>query len=269
MPDISPLSVVHPNAKIGSDCVIGPFCTIGEHVEVGARTCLKSHVVVDGYTTIGEDCVVYPFVSLGIDSQDQKHIKDSVSYTRIGDRNTLREFVSVHSGTDADSATEIGNDCVLLTQAHVGHNCRVGNHVVMSHSVALAGHCVVGDYANIGGLAAVHQFCQIGSVAMVAGMARVVQDVLPYTIAEGFPAHMRVVNKIGLERAGFSEQKIKDIRKAFRILFFRDLRLEEAVAEVREEIGDSDEINVMLDAIASSQRGLARPDSATFELNVG
>ena len=158
---------------------------------------------------------------------------------------------------------------VLLTQAHVGHNCRVGNHVVMSHSVALAGHCVVGDYANIGGLAAVHQFCQIGSVAMVAGMARVVQDVLPYTIAEGFPAHMRVVNKIGLERAGFSEQKIKDIRKAFRILFFRDLRLEEAVAEVREEIGDSDEINVMLDAIASSQRGLARPDSATFELNVG
>ena len=120
MPDISPLSVVHPNAKIGSDCVIGPFCTIGEHVEVGARTCLKSHVVVDGYTTIGEDCVVYPFVSLGIDSQDQKHIKDSVSYTRIGDRNTLREFVSVHSGTEADSATEIGNDCVLLTQAHVG-----------------------------------------------------------------------------------------------------------------------------------------------------
>jgi UDP-N-acetylglucosamine acyltransferase len=208
-------------------------------------------------------------VSLGIDSQDQKHIRDSVTYTRIGDRSTLREFVSVHSGTEAGSATEIGNDCSFLTQAHVGHNCRVGNHVVMSHSATLAGHVVVGDYANIGGLAAVHQFCLIGPVAMVAGMARVVQDVLPYTIAEGFPAHMRVVNKVGLERAGFSTQKIKEIRKAFRILFTRDLRLEEAVAEVRREIGESDEINIMLDAIERSQRGLARPDSATFEMNVG
>ena len=269
MIEISPLSVVHPDAKIGSDCFIGPFCTIGKDVEIGARTCLRSHVVIDGYTTIGEDCVVYPFVSLGIDSQDQKHLKDSVTYTRIGDRNTLREFVSVHSGTEAGSVTEIGNDCALLTQAHVGHNSRVGNHVVMSHSATLAGHVVVGDYANIGGLAAVHQFCQIGPVAMVAGMARVVQDVLPYTIAEGFPAHMRVVNKVGLERAGFSTQKIQEIRKAFRILFTRDLRLEEAVAEVRKEIGESGEINIMLDAIGRSQRGLARPDSATFEMNVG
>ena len=133
------------------------------------------------------------------------------------------------------SVTAIGNDCALLAQAHVAHNCQVGNHVVMSHSATLAGHVVVGDHANIGGLAAVHQFCQIGPVAMVAGMARVVQDVLPYTIAEGFPAHMRVVNKVGLERAGFSAQKIKEIRKAFRILFTRDLRLEEAVAEVRKE----------------------------------
>ena len=165
--------------------------------------------------------------------------------------------------------TAIGNDCALLAQAHVAHNCQVGNHVVMSHSATLAGHVVVGDHANIGGLAAVHQFCQIGPVAMVAGMARVVQDVLPYTIAEGFPAHMRVVNKVGLERAGFSAQKIKEIRKAFRILFTRDLRLEEAVAEVRKEIGESDEIKTMLDAIERSQRGLARPDSATFEMNVG
>ncbi|MDA8864358.1 acyl-ACP--UDP-N-acetylglucosamine O-acyltransferase [Pseudomonadales bacterium] len=269
MTEISPLSVVHPDAKIGSDCVIGPFCTIGAHVEIGARTCLKSHVVVDGHTSIGEDCMVYPFVTLGIDSQDQKHSKGSVSYTRIGDRNTLREFVSVHSGTEVGSVTAIGNDCALLAQAHVAHNCQVGNHVVMSHSATLAGHVVVGDHANIGGLAAVHQFCQIGPVAMVAGMARVVQDVLPYTIAEGFPAHMRVVNKVGLERAGFSSQKIKEIRKAFRILFTRDLRLEEAVAEVRKEIGESDEIKTMLDAIERSQRGLARPDSATFEMNVG
>ena len=208
-------------------------------------------------------------MTLGIESQDQKHVKGSVSYTRIGDRNTLREFVSVHSGTEVGSVTVIGNDCALLAQAHVGHNCQVGDHVVMSHSALLAGHVVVGDHANIGGLAAVHQFCQIGSVAMVAGMARVVQDVLPYTIAEGFPAHMRVVNKIGLERAGFSTQKIKEIRRAFRILFTRDLRLEEAVAEVRKEIGESDEIKRMLEAIERSQRGLARPDSATFEMNVG
>jgi len=269
MPDISPLAVVHPNAKIGTDCLIGPFCTVGEHVQIAPRTRLMSHVVVDGHTTIGEDCTVYPFVTLGIASQDLKHEANAATYTVVGHRNIFREFVSVHSGTEDGSSTVIGNDCALLAHAHVAHNCSVGDHVIMSHSATLGGHVSVGDYANIGGLAAVHQFCHVGRVAMIAGMARVVQDVLPYTIAEGHPAHMRVVNKIGLERAGFESKAIHEVRKAFRILFSRELRLDDAVIEVRKEFPDSPHIDEMLAAITSSQRGLARPDSSTFELNVG
>ena len=268
MPDISPLAVVHPNASIGEGATVGPFCTLGEHVVIGQRTHLKSHVVIEGHTTLGDDCVVYPFVTLGIDSQDLKHDQNNLSYTRIGDRNMIREFVSVHSGTEHDSVTSIGNDCALLAHAHVAHNCIVGNHVVMSHSATLGGHVEVGDYANIGGLSAVHQFCRIGQVAMVAGMARVVQDVLPFTIAEGFPAHMRVVNKIGLERAGFSSSEIKEIRRAFRTLFTKDLRLEDALAAIAPEAKESPHVQCMLDAIAASKRGLARPDSATFAINV-
>ena len=221
------------------------------------------------HTTIGEDCEIYPFVTLGIQSQDQKHVKGTVTYTKIGDRNTIREFVSVHSGTEEHSATIVGNDCALLAQSHVAHNCTVGNHVVMSHSATLGGHIVIGDFANIGGLAAIHQFCQVGRAAMVGGMSRVSQDVLPFTIAEGFPARIRVINRIGMERAGYSAEEIAEVRKAFRILFMRELRLEDAVSQVEAEFPDSENIALMLEAICNSQRGLARPETDTFEINVG
>jgi len=268
MNHISQLAVVHPDATIGDDVTVGPFCTIGAHVVIGDRTHLKSHVVVDGYTTLGSDCTIYPFTTLGIASQDLKHDPSSRTFTQIGDRCIIREFVSVHSGTEPESITSIGDDCALLAHAHVAHNCTVGNHVVMSHSATLGGHVDVGDYANIGGLAAVHQFCRIGQVSMVAGMARVVQDVLPFTIAEGFPAHMRVVNKVGLERAGFTGDEIKEIRRVFRTLFTRELRLEDALKTVAAEPDNSHNVQVMLDAITLSQRGLARPESATYEMNV-
>ena len=269
MASISPLAVVDPNAQIAETADIGPFCTIGPNVTIGGGTKLMSHVVVDGHTKLGGDCIVYPYVTLGIASQDLKHELDSVTYTEIGDRNMIREFVSVHSGTEPESTTKIGNDCALLAHSHVAHNCAVGNHVVMSHSATLGGHVLVGDHANIGGLSAVHQFCHVGEAAMVAGMARVVQDVLPFTIAEGFPAHMRVINKVGMERAGYAGDDIKAVRKAFRILFARELRLEQAIEEVMAEFGDSPHVQKMLTAINDSQRGLARPESATFEMNVG
>ncbi|MEL0091902.1 MAG: acyl-ACP--UDP-N-acetylglucosamine O-acyltransferase [Pseudomonadales bacterium] len=269
MANISPLAVVDPKAQVADDAEIGPFCTLGPHVTIGSGTRLMSHVVVDGHTRIGKDCMVYPYVTLGIASQDLKHNLDSVTYTDIGDRNMIREFVSVHSGTEPDSSTKVGNDCALLAHAHVAHNCIVGNHVVMSHSATLGGHVHVGDHANIGGLSAVHQFCHVGEAAMVAGMARVVQDVLPFTIAEGFPAHMRVINKVGMERAGYTNDDIKAVRKAFRILFARELRLEQAIEEVLGEFPDSPQVQKMLRAISDSQRGLARPESATFEMNVG
>jgi UDP-N-acetylglucosamine acyltransferase len=137
----------------------------------------------------------------------------------------------------------------------------------MSHAATLAGHVTIGDYANIGGLSAIHQFCHVGRAAMVGGMCRVIQDVLPFTIAEGFPARMRVINKVGMERAGYDAAAVAEVRKAFRILFMRELRLEDAVQQVQREFPSSANVQLMIDAIHSSQRGLARPDSATFEIN--
>ena len=268
MIQVDKLAVVHDCAEIGDNCVIGPFCTVAEHTRIGANTRLRSHVVVEPHTVIGEDCDVYPFVTLGIQSQDLKHIANTVTHTEIGDRNIIREFVSIHSGTEEGSKSKVGNDCALLAHSHVAHNCTVGDHVVMSHSATLGGHVIIGDHANIGGLSAIHQFCHVGTAAMVGGMCKVVQDVLPFTIADGAPAHMRVINKIGMERAGYSSEEIAEVRKAFRILFMRELRLDAAVSEVEEEFPNSPNIVLMIAAINSSQRGLARPESATFEINV-
>ncbi|MEX2326282.1 MAG: acyl-ACP--UDP-N-acetylglucosamine O-acyltransferase [Pseudomonadales bacterium] len=261
-------AVVHKDAKIGDNAIIGPFCTVGPNVKIGDNTELQSHVVVEGYTTIGEDCIIYPFVTLGVQSQDTKYVPNTVTYARIGARNVIREFVSIHSGTAEGSATTVGDDCNLLAHAHIAHNCEVGNHVIMSHGATLGGHVIIGDYANIGGLSAIHQFCHVGRAGMVGGVCRVVQDVLPFTIAEGFPAHMRVINKVGMERAGYSSEEIAEVRKAFRMLFMRELRLEVAVAQAEQEFPDSPNVKLMLEAINSSQRGLARPDSAMFEINV-
>ena len=265
---VDKLAVVDPSAEIGENCVIGPFCTVGANTKIGANTILRSHVVVEPHTSIGKDCDVYPFVTLGIQSQDLKYVPETVTYTDIGDRNFIREFVSVHSGTEEGSRTSIGDDCALLAQSHVAHNCTVGNHVVMSHGATLGGHVIIGDHVNIGGLSAIHQFCHVGKAAMVAGMATASQDVLPFTIADGHPAHMRVINKVGMERAGYSGDEISEVRKAFRILFMREMRLEDAVNEVSEIFPESANIKLMLDAVVSSQRGLARPETATFEINM-
>ena len=266
---VDKLAVVHQDAEIGDNCGIGPFCTVGPHTRIGANTILRSHVLVEPHTIIGEDCDIFPFVSLGIQSQDLKYIKGTVTYTEIGDRNIIREFVSIHSGTLEGSKTSIGNDCALQTQAHVAHNCTVGDHVIISHGGTIAGHVTLGDRANIGGLAGVIQFANIGQVAMVAAMARVIQDVLPFTIADGFPAQMRVINRIGMERAGYKSKDIDEVRKAFRILFLRGLKLEEAISQVRTEFPASTNVQLMLDAIQPSQRGLARPKSDTNDDNTG
>lgn len=242
-------AVVDDCAEIGDNCVIGPFCTVAAHTKIGANTRLRSHVVVEPHTIIGMDCDIFPFVTLGIQSQDLKYVTNTVTHTEIGDRNIIREFVSVHSGTEEGSKSKVGDDCALLAHSHVAHNCTVGNHVVMSHSATLGGHVTIGDHANIGGLSAIHQFCHVGIAAMVGGMCKVAQDVLPFTIADGSPAHMRVINKIGMERAGYATEEIAEVRKAFRILFMRELRLETAVAEVIEEFPDSPRIVLMIEAI--------------------
>jgi len=266
--EIDKLAVVHKGAQLGANCHIGPYCTIADNVEIGDGTVLRAHAYVDAHTRIGSECDVFPYVTLGVPAQDLKRVEGEISHTTIGNRTIIREFVSVHAGTAEGTQTTVGSDCALLAHSHVAHNCSVGDHVVLSHSATLAGHVVVDDYANLGGLSAVHQFCHVGRAAMVAGMSRVIQDVLPFTIAEGFPAHMRIVNKVGMERAGYDASAIGDVRKTFRILFLREQRLEAAVEELRNTFGDAPHVQLMVDAINSSQRGLARPESAMIELNV-
>ena len=261
-------AVVEKGAELGENSEIGPFCTVAANTQIGANTKLRSHVVVEPYTNIGENCEIFPYVTLGMQSQDLKHVSGSITYTHIGNRNIIREFVSVHSGTESESYTKIGDDCALLAQSHVAHNCIVGNKVVMSHGATLGGHVIIGDHVNIGGLSAIHQFCHVGEAAMIAGMARTIQDVLPFTIAEGSPAHMRVINKVGMERAGYSVSEISEVRKAFRALFMREMRLEDAVNHVEKSFPNSKNIKLMINAVRASQRGLARPESATYEINV-
>ncbi|MCM8542267.1 MAG: acyl-ACP--UDP-N-acetylglucosamine O-acyltransferase [Lentisphaeraceae bacterium] len=256
--EIDKLAVVHPKAKIGNDCYIGPFCTISENAVIGDRTSLQSHVVVDGNTTIGSDCRVFPFASIGTQSQDLKWLEGNKCYTEVGNSTIIREYVTIHAGTDDGTKTSVGDHCALLALSHVGHNCEVGNHVVLSHSATLGGHVIVGDHANIGGLSAVHQFCHIGRNAMIAGMARVIQDVLPFTIAEGAPAHMRIINKIGMERNGYSKDEITVANKCYRILFMRDLKLDAALQQIEDEFEGSEVAKEVLEFARTATRGLAR-----------
>jgi UDP-N-acetylglucosamine acyltransferase len=255
---IDKMAVVHPDAKIGTDCIIGPFCTISAGAIIGDRTTLQSHVVVDGNTTIGNDCRVFPFASIGTQSQDLKWKAGNKCYTTVGNNTIIREYVTIHAGTDDGTTTSVGDHCALLALSHVGHNCEVGNHVVLSHNATLGGHVIVEDHANIGGLSAIHQFCRVGRNAMVAGMARVIQDILPFTIAEGAPAHMRIINKIGMERHGFSKTEIEVANKCYRILFMRDLKLEDAIQQISEEYKESEVAGHILRVAKLATRGLAR-----------
>jgi len=260
-PDIHPLATVDPAAQIGEDCKVGPYCTLGPHVQLGDGTLLQSHVVVDGRTRIGRGCTVFPFASIGVQSQDLKFRPGSITYTEVGDNTVIREHVTIHSGTEDGSSTLVGSHCALLALSHVGHNCRVGNHVILSHGSTLGGHVVVEDHCNLGGLSAVHQFVRVGRNAMVAGMARVVQDVLPFTIAEGSPGVMRSVNRIGMARAGIADDDIQIVHKAFRIIFKKGLRLDEATERLRAEFPGHELVQRMIDFIALSERGLARAPS--------
>ena len=257
--DIHPQAYVHPNAKIGENCQIGPFCNISENVEIGANTYLQSHVVVDGHTKIGSNCKIYAFASIGSQSQDLKFKEGNVTYTEVGDNTIIRESVTIHSGTDDGTITKVGSNCALLALSHVGHNTIVGDHVVLSHNATLAGHVEVADHANIGGLSAVHQFCKVGKNAMIAGMARVIQDVLPYTICEGAPGSCRIVNKIGMERTGYNKDEVRNALEAFKILFKRGNTVEEAIKIMEAELPKNKVTSNIIGFCQNSERGLARP----------
>ena len=226
-----PTAVIHPRAKIGEGCVIGPFCVIGEHVVLGDRCTLHSHVVVDGHTTLGPGNQLFPFACVGLQSQDLKY-KGGITRTEIGEQNTFREHVTIHSATADGGVTRVGSHNHLLAYSHIAHDVRLGSHIIISNVGTLAGHVTVGDHAVIGGLAAVHQFCRIGKFSMIGGCSKVVQDVPPFMIADGNPAQTRTINKIGLERNGIDASVQATLKQAYKILFRDGLTMSNATTKI-------------------------------------
>jgi UDP-N-acetylglucosamine acyltransferase len=256
-PTIHPTAVVHAGAQIGQGSVVGPYCVVGENVVLGANCRLHSHVVIDGHTTIGESNDIFPFASIGLKTQDLKW-KGGTTWTRIGDRNTFREYVTVHSATSEGDATVVGSDNTILAYCHIAHDCQLGSHIIMSNVGTLAGHVTVGDRAIVGGLGAVHQFCRIGKFAMVGGCSKVVQDIPPFMIGDGNPAETRTINKIGMERHGITDEAVAALRQAYKILFREGLSMANALAKMETDLPQLPEVLHLIEFAKTSERGLAR-----------
>ena len=253
---IHPTAIIHPQARIGADCEIGPYCVIGEHVVLGPACRLLSHVVIDGHTRLGKGNEIFPFASIGLRTQDLKW-KGGVTRTEIGDHNTIRECVTIHSATGEGEATVIGSHNNILASSHIGYNVVMGDRVIVSMA-ALAGHVLVEDYALVGGLCAVHQFCRIGTMAMIAGCAKVVQDVPPYVIVDGNPAEARTINKVGMERNGVSEEAQAALRQAYKILFRDGLTTSNALARIESELPPLPEVKHLMQFVRGSERGITK-----------
>jgi len=250
-------AVIHPKAQIGSNCRIGPFCVIGENAVLGDDCVLHSHVVIDGHTKLGPGNEIFPFASIGLKTQDLKW-KGGLTRTEIGDKNTFREYVTIHSATGDGEVTVVGSNNHILAYCHVAHNVTLGNHIIMSNVATLAGHVTVEDHAVIGGLAAIHQFCRIGKMAIVGGCSKVVQDVPPYMLADGNPAETRTVNKVGLERNGVSEEAQDALRRAYKILFREGLTISNALARIEKELPPLPEVQHLIEFTRASSRGISK-----------
>ena len=218
-------AVISPQAYIAADVQIGPFCVIGPNVTIGAGTWIGPHVVICGSTRIGAGNKIYQFASLGDAPQDKKY-QGEPTRLEIGDRNVVRESVTVNRGTvQGDGVTRIGDDNLLMAYAHVAHDCRLGNQIVLSNVATLGGHVEIGDFAILGGLSAVHQFTKVGAYCFIANNAAVTRDVPPYVMAVGQPAQPHSINAVGLRRRGFSEDQIRNVRRAYRVLYRSGLKL--------------------------------------------
>ena len=232
--------------------------SVADHVTIGNGTQIMSHAVIDSYVEIGADCKIFQFASIGAPPQDLK-FKDEKSWVKIGDQCLIREFVTIHRGTDLGGGlTQIGNKCVLLAYTHIAHDCNIGHHVIMSNSATLAGHISIGNYVNIGGLVAIHQFVRIGDYAFISGKSAVVKDIPPYVLAAGDRAELHGLNQVGLKRHGFSSGTVSQLKKAYRIIFRIGLTLNEAIERVSAEVEQIDEVKNLIAFIKSSERGITR-----------
>lgn len=255
---IHPTAVINKNARIHPTVEIKPYAVIGSQVSIGANTVVGSHTVIEGSTTIGRDNQIFPGAAIGLEPQDLKY-KGANSEVIIGDRNRIREYVTINRATNEGEATVLGDDNLLMAYSHVGHNCIIGNEVVIANSVAIAGHVHIESMAIISGVLGIHQFVHIGSMAMVGGMSRISRDVPPYMMVEGNPARVRSLNQVGLKRRGFSKEEIRQLKQAFRTLYLQQLPIKDAIAQL-DSMSDNRHVRQLQKfiqfSLADNRRGL-------------
>ena len=257
MTQIHPTAIIDPQAQLGEGVEIGPYCIIGPGVTLGDGCWLQHHVTICGPSRIGARNRFYAYTSIGQQTQDLKY-KGEPTWLEIGEDNTFREFCTVHRATSPGDYTRIGSRGNFLSYAHIAHDCVVGDDVIFSNNGTLAGHVTVGDHAIIGGLSAVHQFCRIGRFAILGGCTKIVQDVPPFMIADGNPAEIRGINKVGLERNGIEPETVRELREAYRLLYRSDMNVKQAADQIRERLKPLPEVCQLLDFVTSTERGITR-----------
>ncbi len=251
-------AIIADSAVLADDVEIGPYTVIGDHVEIGQGTKIDSHVVVNGPTVIGKNNHIYQFASIGDDPQDKKYA-DQPTRLEIGDGNTIREFCTISRGTVEDQGiTRLGNDNWIMAYVHIAHDCMIGDHTIMANNATLAGHVHVGDWVIFAGFSGAHQFCKIGAHAFMGMYAGANRDIPAYVTCSGLPATPRGINSEGLKRRGFSEQQIRNIKNAYRIVYRKGKKLAEAVEEITTLVDEQPELEPFLDSLTQSDRGIAR-----------
>ncbi|MBO6520705.1 MAG: acyl-ACP--UDP-N-acetylglucosamine O-acyltransferase [Rhodospirillales bacterium] len=260
MTDIHPTAIIDPAAELGDGVKVGPYTVVGAGVTLGDGVELMSHVVVAGDTSVGAGTRIFPFSAIGHQPQDLK-FKGEASKLIIGERNVIREHVTMNPGTDGGGlVTRVGNECLFMVGAHVAHDCQIGNNVILVNNATMAGHVVVEDWAIVGGLSAVHQFVRIGRHAMIGGMSGVEHDVIPYGTVTGNRAKLEGLNIVGLKRRGFSRDMIHEIRKAYRMIFAEEGTMAERLQDVIEDFSDNEPVMEIVNFIQSdSSRRICQP----------
>jgi UDP-N-acetylglucosamine acyltransferase len=249
-------AIIHSSAKIAKDVTIGPYSVIGKGVTLSKGVKVASHCVVDGRTSVGSNTEIFSGAVVGSIPQDRKFKKEEKTYLEIGENNIIREFVTMNPGTGEGGKTKIGDDNLFMAYSHVAHDCLIGSHCTLANVGTLAGHVTLEDHVVIGGLTAIHQFVRLGKHSIVGGCSKVVQDIPPFSTCDGHPARVYGLNLVGLRRASFSSQTLRELKKAFKILFFSELTKPTAVEEIKKQITLSPEIEHLLHFVQTSQRGL-------------
>ena len=251
-------AIVRPGTNLGDDCHIGAFSVVGDEVVLGDKVRLESHVVIDGKTTVGDETQIFPFVSIGLAPQDLKYAGEPTS-TEVGKRNHIREFVTIHRGTSGGGGvTRIGDDNLLMAQAHVAHDCQIGNNVIMANAATLAGHVEIADRANIGAYSGVHQFCRVGFEAFVGGYSVVVKDAPPFAVIQGNHAKCYGLNRVGMKRRGYPKETIEKLNHAFHLLLSAKLNTTQAIEKIKEEVSGCREVDMLVEFYETSKRGVVK-----------